>query len=122
MAPIKKELTEKIKKILEKEKSDIEEKLNGFAKKNNQTSGNWDTKFPDFEAKGVLDEEADEVEEYTSLLPIEKTLELKLQNVKKALEKIKKNKYGKCESCEKEIEQKRLKLIPETKFCNECKK
>ncbi len=122
MTPIKKELTEEIKEKLRKEKSNIEEKLNDFAKKSNQNSGDWNTKFPDFEAKGVLDEEADEVEEYTSLLPIEKTLESKLQNIKKALDKIKKNKYGECENCKKEIEEKRLKLIPETKFCNECKK
>ncbi len=121
MNPIKKELIEENKKTLEKEKLNIEEKLNDFAKKNSRNSEDWDTKFPNFEAKGALDEEADEVEEYASLLPIEKTLESKLQNIKKALDKIKKNKYGKCESCKKEIEEKRLKLIPETKFCNKCK-
>ncbi len=120
--PINKKNLEEIKEKLKKEELDLKEKLNSFAKKNQNNSEDWNTKFPDFEAKGVLDEEADEVEEYTSLLPIEKTLELKLQNIKIALEKIKKNKYGKCEKCEKEIEEKRLKLIPETKFCNNCKK
>ena len=118
---IKKEEIEKIKKSLEKEKESLKKNLISFAKKNPNNPEDWDTKFPNFETKGALDEEADEVEEYTSLLPVEKTLELKLQNINNALEKIEKNEYGKCESCRKNIEKDRLKLIPETKFCNKCK-
>ncbi len=114
-------MIEKNKTILEKEKKSIEEMLKEFAKKSKDTAGDWDTKFPDFRAKGALDEEADEVEEYASLLPIEKTLETKLQNIEKALEKIKKGQYGKCSLCGKEIAEKRLALIPEAETCNECK-
>ena len=110
-----------IKKKLEEERDSLKKSLGDFAKKNPKNPDEWDTKFPNFEAEGVLDEEADEVEEYTSLLPVEKTLEVKLQNINNALDKIKKNKYGICEKCEKEIELNRLKLIPETKFCNKCK-
>ena len=117
-----KKMTEEIKDILEKEQKSLKESLGGFAKRNPNNPEDWDTRFPNFRAGGVLDEEADEVEEYTSLLPIEKTLELKLQNINKALEKIKKGNYGKCEECGKEIEEERLKLIPETNLCNKCKK
>ncbi len=117
----KKEIIEKNKEILEREKENIEEMLQGFAKENKDKAGDWDTKFPDFRAKGALDEEADEVEEYSSLLPVERTLEVKLQNIKEALDKIKENNYGKCEKCGKEIEEKRLSLIPETKTCGNCK-
>jgi len=38
------------------------------------------------------------------------------------LEKIKKNTYGRCEKCEQEIEEKLLKIQPETKLCLKCKK
>jgi DnaK suppressor protein len=117
-----KQLIERNKKALEKEKENLQEMLQGFAKENKDSSSDWDTKFPDFRAKGVLDEEADEVEEYSSLLPIEKTLETKLQRVEKALDKIEKNTYGRCELCDKEIEEKRLDLVPETSVCGQCKK
>ncbi len=117
----KKDLIEKNKALMEKEEESIENMLGEFAKENKKNPGDWDTKFPNFRTDGALDEEADEVEEYTSLLPVEKTLEVKLQKIKKALEKIKKDKYGKCELCEKDIEEKRLALIPETEVCNKCK-
>jgi len=119
---LKKDLIKKSKAKLEKEKKEIEEMLRGFAQKSKKVEGDWDTKFPDFRAKGALDEEADEVEEYTSLLPIERTLEVKLQNIERALEKIKKGKYGRCELCKKEIEEKRLEFMPEAKTCSKCKK
>jgi DnaK suppressor protein len=118
----KKELIEELQKKLIKEKESLKKSLNDFAIKNSENSDDWKTKFPNFRAEGALDEEADEVEEYSSLLPVEKTLELKLQKINEALKKIESDKYGVCESCTKEIEIDRLKLIPETKFCNECKK
>jgi len=49
-------------------------------------------------------------------------LELKLKNVDLALEKIKKGKYGICEKCGKEIEEKRLEVYPEARLCQKCKK
>jgi len=39
-----------------------------------------------------------------------------------ALEKIKKGKYGVCESCGKKISQKRLKISPEARLCLKCRK
>ncbi len=116
-----KEIIDKNKTILEKEREVIENMLSDFADENKDGSGDWDTRYPDFRAKGNLEEEADEVEEYTSLLPVEKALEEKLANIKEALKKIESGSYGKCESCEKEIEARRLKLIPETRVCNRCK-
>jgi RNA polymerase-binding transcription factor DksA len=118
---MKKEKIKLLKEKMEKEKEHLEEMLNSFAKESSSNPGDWKTKFPDFKTEGTLDEEADEVEEYSSLLPIEKTLELKIQNINKALEKIDSNVYGKCEVCGKEIKEERLELIPETKTCNECK-
>ena len=118
---LEKTLIKKIEENLEKEKKSLEEMLKSFAKKKKDNPDDWETKFPDFKAGGVLDEEADEVEEYASLLPVEQALEVKLQNVRRALEKIKDGKYGECEVCGKIIEKERLEIIPEAKTCGKHK-
>lgn len=113
----------KIKEKLEKEKAVIEEELQSFAKKDIKIKGDWDTKFPHFngEAGGSrLERAADEVEEYSALLPIEYSLETRLRDINLALEKIKKGKYGKCEKCGKKIPEERLKVCPEARVCLKC--
>lgn len=120
-----KKILKDLKEKLEKEKKNLEKELEGFAKKDLRLKGDWQTKFPKFDG-GVgsqrLEEAADEVEEYLTLLPIEARLELKLQAIDLALEKIKKGKYGKCEKCKKEIPLPRLKIFPEAKTCLKCGK
>ncbi len=118
---IKKEKLKELKIKMEKERDALEEMMKEFAKESDQNPGDWNTRFPNFKAEGTLDEEADEVEEYSSLLPIERTLETKLQNINDALNKIEKEKYGKCEVCDKDIQKERLELIPEAKTCSDCK-
>lgn len=121
-----KKLLDEFKKTLEKEKNQIEEELKKFAQKDEKLPGDWDTRFPKFDGSEVgsaaLEKAADEVEEYSTLLPIEYSLELRLKNINLALEKIKKNKYGICENCGKEIPIERLKASPEARFCLGCKK
>ena len=122
---MKKSLLKKLNQKLEQEKATIEKQLKSFAREDKKLKGDWDTLFPhwDGEAGGAgLEKAADEVEEYSTLLPIEYNLELKLKNIDLALEKIKKGKYGKCEKCGKEIDEKRLKIYPEARFCLKCKK
>ena len=122
---MRKEILKELKDRLEKEKENLEEELKSFAKKDSKLAGNWDTKYPKF-GGGVgsqrLEQAADEVEEYLNLLPIEANLELRLQSINSALEKIKKEKYGKCEKCKKSISLERLKSYPEAKFCLKCPK
>ena len=118
---IRKEKIEELKEKMQKEKESIQTLMRTFAKENKEGSGDWQIKFPDFKAAGVLDEEADEVEEYSSLLAIEEKFEKKLQKINQALKKIREKKYGLCENCQKEISAQRLKLVPEAKFCNQCK-
>jgi len=115
MKPI---LQAQFKKQLEKEKKKLTKDLESFAKKDPQLKGDWDTLHPQMGSK--LEEQADEVEEYETLLPIEHRLELRLQAIEKALEKIKKGVYGKCENCGHEIEIKRLTACPEAKTCLKC--
>lgn len=109
------ELTRKLKE----ERDSLKKQLQRFAKKDPCLKDDWDTRFPKIVGSN-LEEAVEEVEEYGNLLTVEHTLELKLQNVNLALEKIKKGKYGICEKCKKEINRERLKVCPEAKTCLKC--
>lgn len=50
---------------------------------------------------------------------IESLLERK-ENIKQAISRILKGRYGYCKRCSKEILRKRLDLIPETNYCVSC--
>ena len=118
-------LLEELKGKLEEEKVSIEVELGKFAKRDENLKGDWDTKFP--KADGgiggqVLEDAADQVEKYVNLLPVEHNMELRLQNINLALEKIKKGNYGKCENCGKNIDEERLKVLPEARECSKCQK
>jgi DnaK suppressor protein len=115
--------TAKIKEKLETDKKTLEEELQRFAEKDKKLKDNWDTKFPRFSGDSgnqQLEEEADEVEEYITKLPIEHSLESRLKDINSALEKIKKGKYGKCENCGKKIPKERLEIAPEARLCLLC--
>jgi len=125
MTKISKKLLQKLKQKLEGEKKSLENELKGFARKDKKLMGDWDTRFPLFNGEtggAALEKAADEIEEYSNILPIEYSLEIHLQNINSALEKIKKGKYGICEKCKKEIEIERLKVYPEARFCLKCSK
>ena len=115
-----KKLLQELKEKLEKEKAAIIKQLKTFATQDPKLKGDWDSRFPDFD--GGLEEAADEVEEYVSRLPVEFSLETQLQNINLALIKIKQDKYGKCEKCKKNIDEKRLKAYPAARLCMKCKK
>ena len=120
-----KKLIGELKEILEKERTVIEGQLKNIAKKDEKLPGDWDTVFPKYDGGesggAALEKAADEVEAYSTLLPIEHSLELRLKNIDSALKKIKKGVYGKCEKCQKEIPIDRLKASPESRFCLDCK-
>lgn len=118
-----KKTLEELENKLGKEREEIENTLKSFAEKDENLKGDWDTVFPKMDknpSSSSLEEEADEVEEYSSLLPLEQKLELQLKKINEALEKIEKNKYGVCENCGKEIEERRLKAYPSAKLCSKC--
>ena len=121
-----KQLLEEFKKQLEENKESLENELGKFAKKDEKMKGDWDTKFPRSDAgssgSSALESAADDVEEYSNSLAIEHSLEIKLQNIELALEKIKKGTYGICENCNKEIPIERLKIAPEARICLDCEK
>lgn len=51
---------------------------------------------------------------------LEGRLKSELKEVERALKKIKKGTYGKCENCKKTIESKRLKVKPSAIYCLSC--
>lgn len=115
----------KIREKLSKDKKTIEEELQRFAKKDEKTKDDWDTNFPKFEGGAgsqMMEDEASEVEEYVTKLPIEYSLETRLRDINLALEKIKNGTYGQCENCGKNIPKERLDVFPEARTCLKCGK
>ncbi|MBI2626258.1 MAG: TraR/DksA family transcriptional regulator, partial [Candidatus Nealsonbacteria bacterium] len=106
-----KELIQELKEKLEKDKTALEEQLKTFADQDPNLKGDWDSKFPKFNGEfggAALESAADEVEEYETRLPVEHSLELRVKDINAALDKIKDGKYGKCEKCGENIDEKRL--------------
>lgn len=117
------EVIKRLKNKLEQEKKRLTKDLKFFAKKDPKIKGNWRTRFPFFGPdRSLEDSNPEEIEEYAKLLPIEHTLELRLKDIDDALEKIKKDIYGKCENCHKQIKVDRLMVNPEAKLCLDCSK
>jgi len=114
-----KEILEKIKKDLLERKTQIEAELATFTKKDEFIKDNYRSDFPDFGDKE--DENAEEIATYTDNLSIEYSLESTLRDINKALEKIAKGNYGKCNYCGQEISEERLLARPASSSCVECK-
>ena len=114
-----KKLIEQQKKKLEEEKKKLESQLTSFARESGERKGEWEAKMPKY-SDGHLEEEADEVEEYSTRFALGKTLEKELRNINEALAKIKKGKYGLCDKCKKPISLARLKVYPQARHCQKC--
>lgn len=113
---------EKLKQKLVKTKEELEDSLKSFADKDPTLKGDWDSKFPEFggDQNVNLEQEADEVAEYISRLPVEHSYELRVKAINEALERIKQGTYGKCEKCKQDIPLKRLEAYPEAGLCLKC--
>ncbi|MBI1888909.1 MAG: TraR/DksA C4-type zinc finger protein, partial [Candidatus Spechtbacteria bacterium] len=100
----------------------LENSLKSLADKDPKLKGDWDSKFPEFggDQNVNLEQEADEVSEYISRLPVEHSYELRVQAINEALERIGKGTNGKCGKCKSDIPLKRLEAYPEAKFCLKC--
>ena len=112
------EFIAKRKETLEKRRAEIIKELAADAVQ--VAENDYDAKFVDFGTKD--DENAAEVAVFEKNLSLEKTLELSLYNVNKALKKINKGEYGLCEKCGKPIAVKRLEAFPSATSCMKCKK
>ena len=107
--------------MLRREHDKLVAELKMMAKPDIHAAGHWDTAFPKFEdgetgSHASADEEADEVEEYEVRLASEGTLETRLLEVNRALERIKLGAYGVCALCKKAIPLARLGANPAAEF------
>lgn len=116
---MKKKSLKKYQELLEKEKKEIEEKLQRLLDDAKEIT----IKIPDFSTEGEEGSvEADQVEEMSNLISLKQVWEGELKNIDEALERIKKGIYGICQKCQKEIDEKRLEVEPTAIFCSECLK
>jgi len=106
-----------LKEALLAEKTELEENLGRIARVDSKT-GEYEPVFE--EIGNDREDNTTEVEEYTDNLPIEITLEKKLQSINLALSKMDKGTYGICENCQQEIAIERLKANPSAQTCIKC--
>ncbi len=67
------------------------------------------------------EEESDESEEMGNYLSVKKSQDARLEQIEKALGKIKDGSYGVCENCGAIIEKEVLAANPESLLCRKCK-
>lgn len=115
-------ILEELKTALEKEKELLLQELKTIARPDPNVKGNWDTIHTEMGGDEIVSEqdlrggeEADEVEEDTTNEGIVQNLEVRLQEVTEALEKINEEGYGICEVCKNPIPLERLKANPAAK-------
>ena len=105
---------------LTKERDRLKAELGTFATQNPKNSQDYTANFPNMGDKE--DENAEEVDTFSTNLTLERTLESSLRDIEDSLERIKGGNYGICKYCDKEINQKRLKARPSSSSCIACKK
>lgn len=124
MSKVDEKELQQLKKDLKEEKEEIIKQLKSFAKEDDKIEGDWDSKYPDYNGAAaggeVMENEAMEVEEYSTRLPVEHSLELKLKAINLALKKIEEENYGLCEECGQPIKKERLKAYPAARTCIDC--
>ena len=111
---------QKIKEELVKRQTSIEKELASFAEKTDAEKNAYVSRFPEYGSES--DDNAQEVNQYTTNLEAERILEKSLKDIKSSLKKIDKGDYGICKYCGKEIEAKRLLIRPDSSACVACKR
>jgi len=109
----------KIKRDLLTRKEQVLEDLKDITKKDEYSKDEHKAKFPDFGNK--IDENAQEISEYSTNLATEKVLENALRDINNALERIDKGTYGICKYCQQPIGKKRMLARPVASACVACK-
>ncbi|MFA6446067.1 MAG: TraR/DksA C4-type zinc finger protein [Candidatus Paceibacterota bacterium] len=110
--------TKHFNELLLKEQTLLEKELETVARKNPKNPNDWQPMSTDME-KGNIDENetADVLEDFEENISITGKLEVQLNDVKDALDRIAKGTYGVCDVCQKEIDTKRLEAIPSAHTC-----
>ena len=99
-----------LRKLLEEKKSHLEDQLEALLKAR------------DFgEDVDSFDEETDESEAFANTASIEETLRHHLHHIEDSLESLDADNYGECKQCGHKISINLLKIIPESRLCQDCK-
>jgi len=108
----------KYKKLLEEEKKKLLKELSTIGKKNPTSPNGWEAIETNLDSDSADENEvADEIEELGENEAILAKLANQLTSVEHALEKIKKETYGKCDVCGEEIPEARLEANPAASTC-----
>ena len=113
------ETIKKIKTELLQMRKETEKALEAFATKEPGNTNDFTGTFPNYGEEN--DENAQEVEQYSTNLATEQILEKTLHDIDTALKKIDQGTYGICKYCHKEIDEKRLLARPFSGSCIKCK-
>ncbi|MCX6796283.1 MAG: TraR/DksA family transcriptional regulator [Candidatus Falkowbacteria bacterium] len=105
---------EQIKRELLKKRDEIRQEVGSITNKENTR-----VKYPEYGDKA--DENAQEIDEYTTNLATDKVLVSTLRDIDSALARIEKGEYGICKYCKQPIGKKRMLARPATSTCVACK-
>ena len=112
------DIIKNLQQQLEKELKEVEAELSSIGQVNPSNPKDWEA-VPD--KMDVLssdsNEVADSIESYEENTAILKQLEIRLNEIKSALDRLKSETFGKCRICQKEIEIKRLNANPAATTC-----
>lgn len=112
--------TNKYKAKLEAELKLVETEMSEIARKNPDRPGDWEAVENDLNMDTAdFDEVADEMENFNENESLLAKLEPQYNDIKLALEKIKKGTYGKCEVGGEDIPEARLEANPAARTCIE---
>lgn len=106
------------KKKLEAELKTIEQDLKTVGRQNPENPGDWEPTQGAMEIQGSdANEVADKFESFEENVALLRQFEIRLAEVKAALERIAKGSYGKCSECQQPIEEARLEANPAATTC-----
>lgn len=104
---------------LSDQKNQILTELKDLSRKDDHESDDRTAKFPEYGDKP--DENAQEIADYSANIMTERVLEKSLEDINKALDRIKNGTYGICKYCGQPIATKRLLARPTASSCINCK-
>lgn len=111
---------EELKKKLEAEFILLIEELKTVGKINPDNPEDWVAKPSNMDTSvSDLNETADGYEAYEENAGILNELEIRFNEVKSAIKRIKEKSYGQCQTCKRDIEKDRLEANPSSTTCKE---
>lgn len=112
--------TKRFEQKLQEELKEVTEELKSVGVQNPHNKADWEATETQMDVMGATadpNEAADKQEEYVENRAIVDSLEVRFNNITRALEKIKDGTYGTCEVSGERIEEDRLEANPAARTC-----